>query len=99
MPCGSHNICLLVFSRLFMLQNALLQQEWRVTDLHHRLIKYLHLHLSHLYKNVRDRLGRYVTCKHIACVVLFFGVSIIAGIECCLFPSSCQDELILFIRF
>ena len=46
------------FSRLFMLQNALLQQEWRVTDIHHRLIKYLRPHISHPYKNVRDRLGR-----------------------------------------
>lgn len=44
-------------SRLYMLQSALLQQEWRVTDLHHRLLKYIHQHLAHPYKNVRDRIG------------------------------------------
>ena len=49
---------LLFSSRLFMVQNALLQQEWRVTDLHHRLVKYIQPHLAHPYKNVRDRLGR-----------------------------------------
>ena len=53
---ANHN--LLFSSRLFMVQNALLQQEWRVTDLHHRLVKYIQPHLAHPYKNVRDRLGR-----------------------------------------
>ncbi|KAL4238306.1 Proteasome activator complex subunit 4 [Mactra antiquata] len=43
--------------RLLMVQNAFLQQEWRIGDLHDRLIKYLTPHLSHMYKNVRDRMG------------------------------------------
>ncbi|XP_052767290.1 proteasome activator complex subunit 4A-like [Mya arenaria] len=43
--------------RLSMLQNALLQQEWRVGDLHSRLLSYLTPHLAHIYKIVRDRIG------------------------------------------
>ncbi|XP_060589859.1 proteasome activator complex subunit 4B-like [Ruditapes philippinarum] len=43
--------------RLLMIQNALLQQEWRVGDLHRRLYTYLSPHFSYTYKNVRDRLG------------------------------------------
>lgn len=43
-----------------MVQNALLQQEWRVGDLHDRLMAYLRPHFAHTYKNVRDRMGRYV---------------------------------------
>ncbi|KAL3873182.1 hypothetical protein ACJMK2_036330 [Sinanodonta woodiana] len=44
-------------SRLYMLDNALLQQEWRVTELYHYLLQYLKPHLSHTYKNVRDRIA------------------------------------------
>ncbi|PVD25485.1 hypothetical protein C0Q70_13141 [Pomacea canaliculata] len=44
-------------SRLFMLQQALIQQEWRVPELLHRLLEIIMPHLSHPYKAVRDRLG------------------------------------------
>ena len=47
-------------SRLYVLQGALAQQEWRVAEPLHQLFKYLSPHLTHPYKNVRDRLGRYV---------------------------------------
>lgn len=43
--------------RLIMMQNAFLQQEWRISDLQHRLVKYLQPHLAHTYKNVRDSIG------------------------------------------
>lgn len=41
-----------------MLQQALIQQEWRVPELLHRLLEIIMPHLSHPYKAVRDRLGR-----------------------------------------
>jgi len=44
-------------SRLYLLQGLLAQQEWRVPELLHRLYAYLLTHLSHPYKNVRDRIG------------------------------------------
>ncbi|XP_060063003.1 proteasome activator complex subunit 4-like [Ylistrum balloti] len=44
-------------SRLYGIQSALSQQEWRVSKLLHRLLDYLMPHLSHPYKNVRDRIG------------------------------------------
>lgn len=44
-------------SRLYGIQSALSQQEWRVSKLLHRLLDYLMPHLSHSYKNVRDRIG------------------------------------------
>ncbi|XP_070577632.1 proteasome activator complex subunit 4-like isoform X2 [Ptychodera flava] len=44
-------------SRLFVLQGGLAQQEWRVDDILHRLLKCIEPHLSHSYKNVRDRIG------------------------------------------
>ncbi|PFX25214.1 Proteasome activator complex subunit 4B [Stylophora pistillata] len=44
-------------SRLYFIQGALFQQEWRVPDLLHRLMSVLEHHLNHPYKNVRDRLG------------------------------------------
>ena len=53
-------LCMCV-SRLYILQGALAQQEWRIPALLHTLAKYLHSHLAHLYKNVRDRIGR---CVH-----------------------------------
>ncbi|XP_013404552.1 proteasome activator complex subunit 4 [Lingula anatina] len=48
-------------SRLYVLQGALAQQEWRVAELLHRLINYLIPHLKHPYKNVRDRIGSVLT--------------------------------------
>lgn len=44
-------------SRLYVLQMALMTQEWRVAELLEKLLKYLEPHLDHLYKNVRDRIG------------------------------------------
>ncbi|CAH3144364.1 unnamed protein product [Porites evermanni] len=44
-------------SRLYFIQGALCQQEWRVPELLHRLLGVIESHLNHPYKNVRDRLG------------------------------------------
>ena len=55
MWCMSDTEC---FSRLYLLQGALAQQEWRVTELLTRLFVHLKPHLEHQYDNVRDRLGR-----------------------------------------
>nr|UCK81620.1 proteasome activator complex subunit 4 [Arenicola marina] len=44
-------------SRLYVLQGALAQQEWRVPGLLHRFLQYSQPHMAHTYKNVRDRLG------------------------------------------
>ena len=48
------------FSRLYVLQGGLAQQEWRVPELLHRLLKYLEPKLTQVYKNVRERIGRWV---------------------------------------
>lgn len=47
-------------SRLYVLQGGLAQQEWRVPELLHRLLKYLEPKLTQVYKNVRERIGRLV---------------------------------------
>eukprot|EP00057_Strongylocentrotus_purpuratus_P019391 XP_011673865.1 PREDICTED: proteasome activator complex subunit 4 isoform X2 [Strongylocentrotus purpuratus] len=47
-------------SRLFILQGGLFQQEWRVPGLHHRLLGYIRQHLTHSYKNVRDKIGSFL---------------------------------------
>ncbi|XP_044171551.1 proteasome activator complex subunit 4-like [Acropora millepora] len=44
-------------SRLYLIQGAFCQQEWRVPELLHRLVGEIETHLNHPYKNVRDRLG------------------------------------------
>uniref|UniRef100_A0A8B9PYW3 Proteasome activator subunit 4 n=1 Tax=Apteryx owenii TaxID=8824 RepID=A0A8B9PYW3_APTOW len=46
--------------RLYVLQGGLAQQEWRVPELLHRLLKYLEPKLTQVYKNVRERIGRSV---------------------------------------
>lgn len=48
-------------SRLYALQHALIQQEWRVPDLLHRILSYVQPHLSHPYQNVRDRIGSLIS--------------------------------------
>ncbi|VDI21300.1 proteasome activator subunit 4 [Mytilus galloprovincialis] len=48
-------------SRLYALQQALIQQEWRVPDLLHRVLTYVQPHLSHPYKIVRDRIGSMIS--------------------------------------
>lgn len=47
-------------SRLYVLQGGLAQQEWRVPELLHRLLQYLEPKLTQVYKNVRERIGRWV---------------------------------------
>lgn len=55
----------LFFSRLYVLQGGLAQQEWRVPELLHRLLQYLEPKLTQVYKNVSERIGRYVLeCKN-----------------------------------
>ena len=49
-----------VCSRLLMLQQGLVQQEWRVPQMLQRILEDLLPHLDHPYKAVRDRLGRSV---------------------------------------
>lgn len=44
-------------SRLYIIQNTLAQQEWRVAELYHKLLEYLKQHLSHQFKSVRDQIG------------------------------------------
>lgn len=52
--------CLCCFSsRLYVLQGGLAQQEWRVPELLHRLLQYLEPKLTQVYKNVRERIGRW----------------------------------------
>lgn len=48
----------LLCSRLYVLQGGLAQQEWRVSELLHRLLQYLEPKLTQVYKNVRERIGR-----------------------------------------
>lgn len=47
-------------SHLYVLQGGLAQQQWRVPELLHRLLQYLEPKLTQVYKNVRERIGRYV---------------------------------------
>lgn len=52
-------LCFFCFcSRLYVLQGGLAQQEWRVSELLHRLLQYLEPKLTQVYKNVRERIGR-----------------------------------------
>ncbi|XP_068219564.1 proteasome activator complex subunit 4-like isoform X1 [Palaemon carinicauda] len=50
-----------VSSRMYMLMGGLGQQEWRVSELCHRLLDYLRPSLSHPYKSIRDRMGSVLT--------------------------------------
>lgn len=43
--------------RLCALQAAINQHQWRVAELFHRLLDYIHQHLSHPFQNIRDRIG------------------------------------------
>jgi len=52
--------CVSLPSRLYVLQGGLAQQEWRVPELLHRLLQYLEPKLTQVYKNVRERIGRYM---------------------------------------
>ncbi|XP_026508317.1 proteasome activator complex subunit 4 [Terrapene carolina triunguis] len=47
--------------RLYVLQGGLAQQEWRVPELLHKLLKYLEPKLTQVYKNVRERIGSVLT--------------------------------------
>ncbi|XP_063231181.1 proteasome activator complex subunit 4-like isoform X2 [Bacillus rossius redtenbacheri] len=47
--------------RLYTLQGALNQQEWRVAELFNRLLEYLKPYLTHPFQNVRERLGSVLT--------------------------------------
>lgn len=51
-----HLLC--IFSLLYVLQGGLAQQQWRVSELLHRLLAYLEPKLTQVYKNVRERIGR-----------------------------------------
>ncbi|KAM4624596.1 proteasome activator complex subunit 4B [Polymixia lowei] len=48
-------------SLLYVLQGGLAQQQWRVSELLHRLLDYLEPKLTHVYKNVRERIGSVLT--------------------------------------
>lgn len=48
-------------SRLYVLQGAMAQQEWRIGSLLHRLDHFLKPFLTHPYQNVRERLGSVVS--------------------------------------
>ena len=49
--------------RLLLAQSTIVQQEWRVAELNFKIFNYLIPHLAHPYKNVRDRIGRFVLYK------------------------------------
>lgn len=44
-------------SRLYILQSAIHQQEWRGAEIYRKVYDYLMPHISHQFKNVRDRIG------------------------------------------
>lgn len=80
--CASFFLC----SRLYVLQGGLAQQEWRVPELLHRLLQYLEPKLTQVYKNVRERIGRWgpffyphseheCTISHYKLLCIFFCVS------------------------
>ncbi|XP_072526695.1 proteasome activator complex subunit 4A [Salminus brasiliensis] len=48
--------------RLYVLQGGLVQQEWRVPELLHRLLQYLEPKLPQVYTNVRNRIASVLTC-------------------------------------
>lgn len=48
-------------SLLYVLQGGLAQQQWRVSELLHRLLVYLEPKLTQVYKNVRERIGSVLT--------------------------------------
>ncbi|XP_037836937.1 proteasome activator complex subunit 4B isoform X1 [Kryptolebias marmoratus] len=48
-------------SWLYVLQGGLAQQQWRVSELLHRLLAYLEPKLTQVYKNVRERIGSVLT--------------------------------------
>uniref|UniRef100_A0A3P8VNZ5 Proteasome activator Blm10 mid region domain-containing protein n=1 Tax=Cynoglossus semilaevis TaxID=244447 RepID=A0A3P8VNZ5_CYNSE len=48
-------------SLLYMLQGGLAQQQWRVSELLHRLLAYLEPKLTQVYKDVRERIGSVLT--------------------------------------
>lgn len=52
------NLALVRLSLLYVLQGGLAQQQWRVSELLHRLLTYLEPKLAQVYKNVRERIGR-----------------------------------------
>ncbi len=69
----SHAMSSLFFSRLYVLQGGLAQQEWRVPELLHRLLQYLEPKLTQVYKNVSERIGRYVLeCKNQVNINMYF---------------------------
>ncbi len=69
----SDAISSLFFSRLYVLQGGLAQQEWRVPELLHRLLQYLEPKLTQVYKNVSERIGRYVLeCKNQVNINMYF---------------------------
>ncbi|XP_059471936.1 proteasome activator complex subunit 4-like [Neocloeon triangulifer] len=47
--------------RLYALQGALNQHEWRIPELLHRLLHYVKPFLTHSFQNVRERLGSVLT--------------------------------------
>ncbi len=80
----------LFFSRLYVLQGGLAQQEWRVPELLHRLLQYLEPKLTQVYKNVRERIGRYVLqCKNQVNIICFFFVCFCLSHCDSFFLSSC----------
>ncbi len=48
-------------SRLYVLQGAVAQQEWRAGRMLHRLLEFLRPYCSHPYQQVRDRMGSVIT--------------------------------------
>ncbi|XP_032233646.1 proteasome activator complex subunit 4 isoform X2 [Nematostella vectensis] len=69
-PIGNDGTSFADSTRLYLIQGALCQQEWRVAELLHKLLMRIEPRLGHTYKNVRDRSGS------VLCSILMYDISL-----------------------
>ena len=90
-------VCVCDDRRLYIVQGALAQQEWRVPELLDRLQTYLLSHLQHPYKNMRDRIGRFTTSA--LCLSVCLSVCLSLSVCLCLSVSLSVCSLPRFSSF